>query len=46
LAETVEFTVAWYRAFLEEKTMADVSSRQIDDYMGKALTRGVRWAKQ
>jgi len=46
LAETIEFTVAWYKAFLRKEPMYDFGVRQIDDYIKKALARGVSWAKQ
>jgi CDP-glucose 4,6-dehydratase len=46
LDETIEFTVAWYKAFTEKKSMYDFGNHQIDDYMRKALERGVQWANQ
>lgn len=44
LDETIAFTVDWYKAFTGKKSMHDLGIHQINDYMKKALERGVQWA--
>ena len=46
LDETVDFTVQWYKKFTENKNMFTFAVKQVNDYTGKALQRGIPWAKQ
>lgn len=45
LDETVQFTVNWYKAFMEKKNMYDFCLQQIGQYTENAFTRGIQWAK-
>jgi CDP-glucose 4,6-dehydratase len=45
LDETIEFTVQWYKKFVNNKPLYDFGIKQIYDYTKKALERGIQWAK-
>ena len=44
LDETIDFTVDWYKAFNQKKSMYHFTIKQIKGYMEKAAKRGVQWA--
>lgn len=46
LEETVQFTAAWYRDYLESKEMFSCSRAQIAAYTAKARERGLPWASR
>jgi CDP-glucose 4,6-dehydratase len=48
LAETVLFTIGWYRAYYinKDNTMYDLTVRQIHEYVHKAMSKGLKWALQ
>jgi len=45
LDETIQFTVEWYKEFVNKKPMHVFASQQILDYSQKAFERGIQWAQ-
>jgi CDP-glucose 4,6-dehydratase len=44
LDETVNFTIRWYREFIDGKNMFELANEQIRDYTKRAQKRGIKWA--
>jgi dTDP-D-glucose 4,6-dehydratase len=43
--EALESTVDWFKAYLSDEDIYSVSRHQIENYMAKASSQGLKWAK-
>ncbi len=45
LDETIDFTIQWYKRFVQKQNMFEVVSNQIESYTQKSFQRGIPWAQ-